>query len=91
MDRPLLELATTAWSLVHGLAMLVSTGEIKSTGAPDADPEQLARRMAEHLLQGITVQAHAGGFRPGIDPDKPNQLVDDLEVGDFVAGTRPAE
>jgi hypothetical protein len=37
------------------------------------------------------VQPHAGGFRPGIDPDKLNQLVDELEVGDFVAGARPAE
>lgn len=37
------------------------------------------------------VQPHAGGFRPGIDPDKLNQLVDELEIGDFVAGVRRAE
>ena len=50
------------------------------------------------LRQGLTSQAgtresperyvvetHAGGFRPGIDPDKLNQLLDDLEVGDFGA------
>jgi hypothetical protein len=26
-----------------------------------------------------------GGFRPGIDPGKLNQLVDQLEVEDFIA------
>ena len=31
-----------------------------------------------------TVQPHAGGFRPGIDPGKLNQLVDQLEVEDFI-------
>jgi predicted transcriptional regulator len=37
------------------------------------------------------VQAHAGGFRPGIDPGKLNQLVDELEAGDFVAETSASE
>jgi hypothetical protein len=32
-----------------------------------------------------TVQPHAGGFRAGIDPGKLNQLVDQLEVEDFIA------
>jgi hypothetical protein len=31
------------------------------------------------------VQTYAGGFRPGIDPDKLNQLVDELDVEDFIA------
>jgi hypothetical protein len=31
------------------------------------------------------VQPHAGGFRPGIDPGKLNQLVDQLEVEGFIA------
>ena len=35
-----------------------------------------------------SVEPHAGGFRPGIDPDKLNQLVDELEVGDFVTEPR---
>lgn len=34
------------------------------------------------------VEPHAGGFRPGVDPAKLNQLVDELEVGDFVFGHR---
>jgi hypothetical protein len=34
------------------------------------------------------VKAHAGGFRPGIDPGKLNQLVDQLEVEDFVEEAR---
>jgi mRNA-degrading endonuclease RelE of RelBE toxin-antitoxin system len=37
------------------------------------------------------VKAHAGGFRPGIDPGKLNQLVDELEVDDFVGEARPLE
>jgi len=53
VDRPPLELAATAWSLVHGLAMLVSTGQLERTGPAKAKPETLARRMAEHLVDGI--------------------------------------
>ncbi len=30
-----------------------------------------------------TVEVHRGGFRPGIDPGKLNQLLDQLEVEDF--------
>ena len=54
VERPALELAATAWSMVHGLAMLASTGHLQGTGTPQADPPALARRMAEYLLQGIT-------------------------------------
>ena len=31
------------------------------------------------------LEPHRGGFRPGVDPWKPNQLVDELDVEDFVA------
>ncbi len=34
-----------------------------------------------------TVEVHRGGFRPGIDPGKLNQLVDQLDVEDFVEET----
>lgn len=37
------------------------------------------------------VEPHAGGFRPGIDPDKLNQLVDELEIGDFISESRRPE
>jgi hypothetical protein len=30
----------------------------------------------------FTVQPHAFGLRPGIDPDRLNQLIDELEVDD---------
>lgn len=30
-----------------------------------------------------TVEPHHGGFRPGVDPGKLNQLVDQLEIEDF--------
>src|SRR5258706_13028563 len=33
-----------------------------------------------------TVEPHRGGFRPGIDPGKLNQLVDELEVENFIEG-----
>ena len=35
------------------------------------------------------VTPHAGGFRPGIDSNKLNQLVDQLEVEDFVVAAKP--
>ena len=36
-----------------------------------------------------TVTPHVGGFRAGIDPNKLNQLVDQLEVEDFVVAAKP--
>jgi len=54
--RPPLELAATAWSLVHGLAMLASTGQLDRTGPAGTKPENLARRMAEHLFDGIAAR-----------------------------------
>lgn len=41
--------------------------------------------MRQEARTRYTVTPHAGGFRPGIDPGKLNQLVDQLEVEDFVA------
>lgn len=32
----------------------------------------------------FVVEPHSGGFRPGVDPGKLNQLVNQLEVEDFV-------
>jgi len=39
----------------------------------------------------FVVEPHDGSFRPGIDPDKLDQLLDELEVEDFVAEARPGE
>ncbi len=36
----------------------------------------------------FTVEPHSGGFKPGIDVAKLNQLVDQLETEDFVRETR---
>jgi hypothetical protein len=44
----------------------------------------------EHAERYV-VEPHTGGFRPGVDPAKLNQLVDDLEVSDFVREARPSE
>ncbi len=51
--------------------------------------------LNELIRQGLTsrarepqrryrVEPHAGGFRPGIDGGKLNQLVDQLEVEEFI-------
>ncbi len=32
----------------------------------------------------FVVEPHAGGFRPGVDPARLNQLADQLEAEDFV-------
>ncbi len=32
----------------------------------------------------FVVKPHHGGFRPGVDPTRLNQLVDELEIEDFV-------
>jgi hypothetical protein len=36
----------------------------------------------------FVVAAHKGGFRPGIDPLKLNQLIDQMEVEDLAAETQ---
>ena len=35
---------------------------------------------AEEVRSQFRVEPHACGLKPGVDPDKLNQLVDDLEV-----------
>ena len=35
------------------------------------------------------VKPHSSGFLPGIDPGRLNQLADDLEAGEFLAGGDP--
>lgn len=44
----------------------------------------LNRAAAEDAPPPFRVEPHCGGFRPGVDPARLNQLVDDLEVDDFV-------
>jgi len=46
-----------------------------------------AQKRAE-ALPPFVVEPHAGGFRPGIDAAKLNQLVDELEVDDFAREAR---
>lgn len=45
------------------------------------------REAAERYV----VEPHAGGFRPGIDPNRLNQLLDELEIGDFESEARSSE
>jgi hypothetical protein len=37
----------------------------------------------------FAVEPHAFGFKPGIDLDRMNQLVDELEVQETMRGLRP--
>jgi hypothetical protein len=37
----------------------------------------------------FVVKPHALGLRPGIDPDKLNQLLDETDVADFVSKRKP--
>lgn len=50
-----------------------------------------AQEGAREPSERYVVEPHAGGFRPGIDPGKLNQLVDELEVDDFVDESRRPE
>jgi hypothetical protein len=43
----------------------------------------LAGQVQAEPVAPYTVEVHHGGFRPGIDPGKLNQLLDQLEVEDF--------
>lgn len=40
-------------------------------------------------LPPFKVKAHSMGLRPGIDPAKLNQLLDELEAEDYLRKTRP--
>lgn len=42
-----------------------------------------AQQRAERA-PAFVVRPHHGGFRPGVDPTRLNQLIDDLEIEDFV-------
>lgn len=44
----------------------------------------LAAQAQRQPQERYQVRPHTGGFRAGIDPGKLNQLVDQLEVEDFV-------
>lgn len=45
----------------------------------------LAAQSEAKRLAPFVVEPHAGGFRPGIDPARLNQLLDQLDADDFVA------
>ena len=45
----------------------------------------LAADGARKTAPRFKVEPHAGGFRPGVDPARLNQLVDELDVERFVS------
>jgi hypothetical protein len=50
----------------------------------DALRDGLAQTAKKARLKPFKVEPFALEFKPGIDPDKLNQLVDELEVEDFL-------
>ncbi len=50
---PPAELAMVAWSGVHGLASLISNGQLKALGLASKDVEALARYLSLALLSGV--------------------------------------
>jgi hypothetical protein len=44
----------------------------------------LAAREASARRSKFVVQPHRGGFRPAVDPARLDQLLDELEVEDFI-------
>ena len=50
------ELAMTAWSLVHGFAMLASTGSLEHRAASLEAKLALAQRVAANLLSGVAAR-----------------------------------
>jgi predicted transcriptional regulator len=48
----------------------------------------LAAQERSASMAPFVVESHAGGFRPGIDPGKLNQLIDQLEAEDFAREAR---
>lgn len=75
------DLAKKVKALAHrrGLSFKQVLNELIRRGLNAATPVEAPARY--------TVSPHAGGFRPGVDPVKLNQLVDQLEVEDFIAKT----
>ncbi|HEX8109544.1 MAG TPA: CopG family transcriptional regulator [Kofleriaceae bacterium] len=73
------DLAKKVKALAHRrkLSFKQALNEVIRRGLTSPDRQEAQTRF--------TVQPHAGGFRPGIDPGKLNQLVDQLEVEDFIA------
>lgn len=47
------ELALVAWSLVHGYAMLASTGQLDSLANSEKAILELARKIEVHLIEGV--------------------------------------
>ena len=49
----------------------------------------LARPERDATSRAFVVEPHSGGFRPGVDQGKLNQLVDELEAHDFAHPAGP--
>ncbi len=48
----------------------------------------LTQDRADRALPKVVTRPHSFGFLQGIDPDKMNQLADELEAGDFASRHR---
>ena len=55
------ELALAAWSVVHGLASLISTGHVSMMGLGDRSVDDLSRSIAQHLMATLRVDLPSKG------------------------------
>ncbi len=53
IEAETLELAVAAWSLMHGYAMLISSGQLRQAATSLMQIETLARAVTTHLVNGL--------------------------------------
>ncbi|MBI3928551.1 MAG: antitoxin [Armatimonadetes bacterium] len=71
-----------AYAHRHGLSFKKALNELLRRGLHSQQSPAERRRFQ--------VDPHRGGFRPGIDAARLNQLIDELEVSDFIREAREA-
>lgn len=76
------DLAKKVKALAHrrGLSFQQALNEVIRRGLTSPD--------RQHAQPRYTLEPHPGGFRPGVDQGELNQLVDQLEVEEFIAKTQ---
>jgi AcrR family transcriptional regulator len=52
-DEPTEELALAAWSMMHGLAMLIIGGQLQTREGDQCGPQQISRSIGRFLMEGI--------------------------------------
>ena len=64
------------------------TGRSRKAVVNSALRRGLGMRGKPHRVPRYRVEPHAFGFKPGVDTDRLNQLVDEMEAEDFASLSR---